>query len=238
MWLTYLDESGNTGRRLDDPDQPCHVIAGVSVREDMVGRVASHIDDVVASRLHTRARTKRTELHGIELRRGSGPWSEMSPAERISVLRESLEPLRWDGVMVSYAAVNKPGLADRGDRRAPHLWALQFLIEKLNSYFRSQGEHTLLVADETNEHEQFALDLLLDLQAGNPERGLNFGAMDRIVDTVHFVRSETNRGVQLADLVSYLRCRLFKDGSNNAVEQKIWDELVRPSVRTYRSLWP
>lgn len=36
MLICYLDESGNTGRRLDDPDQPIHLIAAVLVREDWV----------------------------------------------------------------------------------------------------------------------------------------------------------------------------------------------------------
>ena len=36
MWLSYLDESGNTGSNLDDPDQPVHLIAAVMVPEDQV----------------------------------------------------------------------------------------------------------------------------------------------------------------------------------------------------------
>mgnify|MGYP000922525510 CR=1 FL=1 len=41
MWLTYVDESGNTGAKLDDPNQPYHVLAAISVREDVVAALAS-----------------------------------------------------------------------------------------------------------------------------------------------------------------------------------------------------
>lgn len=239
MWLTYVDESGNTGARLDDPNQPYHVIVGVSVREDVVERVASHLDDVVASALGIPGRTKATELHAAQLQGGRGAWAGIRPADRISAYGAALEPLSWEGVHVSHAAIDKPKFAPRLDGRHPHLWALQFLMEKLDAWFKANRERTLLVADETNEHEQFALDLLIDLQTGRPRPGLDFGAIKQIVDTMHFVRSETNRGVQLADLVAYLRGRILsRPTAATEVERKLWADLVQPSVVTWREPWP
>lgn len=237
MWLTYVDESGNTGKKLDDPDQPFHVLVGVSVREDVVGNLAAYIDGIAARQFGTAARTKATELHASQLKGGNGAFAGVPVADRLAVYRAVLEPLAWDGVFVSHATINKPGLAARGDTRSPHLWALQFLVEKLNQCFRGSGEHTLLVADETMEHEQFALDLLASLQSGHPDRGLNFGATSQVVDTVHFVRSETNRGVQLADLVAYLLGRRRRSVSA-PVEDEMWADLVSPHQKTWREVWP
>lgn len=238
MWLTYVDESGNTGHKLDDPQQPFHVLAGISVREDAVSSVAAHLDDVVGQALGTTSRTTATELHGSELKAGNGPWHGRAPADRITVYRAALEPLSWDGVFVSHASINKPKLARRGDRRLPHLWALQFLIEKLNARFRTEASATLLVADETNEHEQYALDLLFDLQTGKPRPGLDLGVVDRVIDTVHFVRSETNRGVQFADLVAYLLSRLLRTAWADGAEKMMWDDLVARNQATWREPWP
>lgn len=239
MWLTYVDESGNTGVRLDDAQQPFHVIAGVSVREDVVGRVASHLDDVVATCLGVSGRSKATELRAAQLQGGRGPWAGIRPDDRIAAYAAALEPLGWDGVHVAHAAIHKTVFAQRRDPRHPHLWALQFLIEKLNIWFRTHSERTLLVADETNEHEQFALDLLVDLQTGRPRPGLNFGALTQLVDTVHFVRSETNRGVQLADLVAYLRNRILSQPeAKTEVEHRLWNSFVERNVTTWREPWP
>ena len=238
MWLTYVDESGNTGTKLDDPDQPFHVIAAVAVREDVVGTLAAHIDQVAARHFGTTERTKATELHASQLKGGDGPWKGVPPADRIAIFEAVLAPLSWDGVFVAHSAIDKPKLALRSDRRPPHLWALQFLIEKLNAAFEHLSERTLLVADETTEHEQFALDLLVNLQNGQPRPGLHFGAMTQVIDTVHFVRSETNRGVQLADLVAYLRSRTYRTKFAPSVELDLWKRLVAPNCRTWREPWP
>lgn len=237
MWLTYVDESGNTGKKLDDPQQPFHVLVGVSVREDKVGPLATYIDGVASKQFGTPRRTRATEIHGSELKGGNGAFKGVSVSERLAVYRAVLEPLSWEGVFVSHATINKVGMADRGDSRSPHLWALQILVEKLNKRFRLMDDLTLVVADETTEHEQFALDLLTSLQSGQPEHGLNFGAMSQVVDTVHFVRSETNRGVQLADLVAFLLGRRRRHVSDS-VEDEMWNTMVAPYVETWRGIWP
>lgn len=239
MWLTYVDESGNTGTKLDDPNQPHHVLAGVSVCEDVVNHVAEHLDAVSLQFLGSARRSTATEFHAAQLKGGDGPWRGVKPPVRIDAFKAALEPLSWDGVFVSYASVDKVAYASRHDGRSPHLWALQFLIEELNSEMRQRGERTLLVADETNEHEQFALDLLTAMQSGNPPRGLKMGSMSQIVDSVHFVRSETNRGVQLTDLVAYLRFRLLSaDPAKVAVERELWNSHVMPYQQTWREPWP
>lgn len=48
MWLAFLDESGNTGRKLDDPDQPIHWMAAVLIPEDKVLSLTLALDGVVA----------------------------------------------------------------------------------------------------------------------------------------------------------------------------------------------
>lgn len=62
-------------------------------------------------------------------------------------------------------------------------------------------QRALLVADETNEHEAFAIDLLAELQRGRSGVFAG-GRITNVVDTVHFVRSETKRGIQAADPVA------------------------------------
>lgn len=238
MWLAYVDESGNTGHRLDDPDQPNHILVAVCVREDVVPAVAAHIDGVVQRHLGTSERSRATELHAAELKAGKGPWAGFDPSTRVAAFSDALAPLSWDGVLVAHATIDKRRLAQRGDGRAPHLWALQFLIEKLNAFLRHRDERALLVADQTNEHEQFALDLLVDLQTGRPRPGLDLGDMTNIIDTVHFVRSETNRGVQLADLVAYLLNRIQHPDRRAATERALWNQHVAPNRRTWREPWP
>lgn len=67
MLICYMDESGNTGRRLDDPDQPFHTIAAIVVREDRVREMTDRLNSL-ASQAPTGDHL--VEYHGIEL----VPW--------------------------------------------------------------------------------------------------------------------------------------------------------------------
>lgn len=147
---------------------------------------------------------------------------------------------------IAHASIDKVRLQSWHLPYSPHLIALHFLMEKIDTYVRCQSDplrrRALLVADETNEHEAFAIDLLADLQRHGV--GVFTGRkIASIVDTVHFVRSETNRGVQAADLVAYALCRL---GNGRWQSEKpgdqalaaITQEHVHDLIRTYRQRWP
>ena len=113
--------------------------------------------------------------------------------------------------MVSYASIDKPNFADRGFDRSPHLVALQFLTEKIQKWVKGQAHplanRVLLVADENHEQEQYAIDLILDMQAQGGPFGHSLGLavpLDNFVDSIYFARSERSRGIQLADLVAFI----------------------------------
>ena len=243
MWLIYLDESGNTGRRLDDLDQPTHWLVAVAVPEGNVIELSRSLDALLGRWLPG----VDAELHGEALYSGSGPWKGFPPATRIDVYREALGHLDTSGSFVAYASIDKVQLARRYQNPdSPHLLAFQFLVEKLEQHLRSRisplEQRGLLIADQTHEHEAFAIEILASLQRSGQGvvRGLQ---LDRIIDTVHFVRSETNRGVQLADLVAYLlnRSRRISPDSVRPADVAVsamMSELITPHVRTYRADWP
>jgi Protein of unknown function (DUF3800) len=97
------------------------------------------------------------------------------------------------------------------------------------------------MADETHEHEELVIDLVKTMQiVGNPLGGRR---LERIVDMVHFVKSEQSHGVQLADLVAYALGRVERKGPNpmKAGDRAMADlvqRLVLPRLRTWRDPWP
>lgn len=78
MWLCYIDESGNTGRRLDDPDQPIHWMAAVLVPETKVLELTNALDRIIGDALPG---NPSAELHAVQLHSGDGPWES---AQRIA----------------------------------------------------------------------------------------------------------------------------------------------------------
>ena len=203
VWLAYVDESGNTGRRLDDPDQPVHWVVAVLVPEENVIPLTHAAQELVSQR---RTDDLVPELHGAALFGGGGAWSGVPPAERVAIYEEALTLLTPHECVVAHASINKTKLTPGSTQKTtPHLLALQFL---------ASGTGVV------------------------PGRVVN-----RVIDTVHFVRSEDNRGVQLADLVAYALNRVNRVGwkPTKAGDQALMSMLNRhvvPRVRTYRESWP
>ena len=149
---------------------------------------------------------------------------------------------------VAHASINKPGLADGQN---PHLLALQFLTEKIERWLKSQShelsQRALLVADQNHEHDQYAFDLIQEMQfGGGPvggRRGLNI-SLNHIVDGVYFARSERSWGIQLADLVAFILNRSERTRpppGQSAVRRRRENAQARthhPPSRDLATLWP
>lgn len=245
MWLAYIDESGNTGVRLDDPDQPVHWMVAVVVPEDQVRSLAVALDGVVAT---VGGVAGHAELHGAALFGGDGDWAGVKPQGRVNVYREALALLATHDCFVAHSTIDKRRLGGQGSgMTSPHVMAFQFLAEKLDSYVGRQADvlrrRVMLIADETHENSVFQIDLVSQMQRGRA--GIGSGrTLLNVVDTVHFVDSQTNRGVQLADLVAYALNRTSRvrdkprpSPGDLAIRDMVTDH-VRPRVRTFRATWP
>lgn len=231
---------------MDDPDQPIHWLVAVLVPEDQVLPL-SHAVEALLSLSRTDARLP--ELHGADLFGGKNDWAGVDPAERVRIYGSALRLLAEHDCVIAHASIDKTKLSESvSGRTTPHLLALQFLVEKIDAYLRSQKDpirqRALLVADETNEHEAFAIGMVAGMQATG--LGIVPGRIiGQVIDTVHFVRSDVNRGVQLADLVAYALNRVTRakragapSGRGDSALVDMCTEYVWPLVRTYRQRWP
>lgn len=245
MLICYLDESGNTGKRLDDPDQPIHYLVAVIVREDRIRDMGDRLQALADA---APVGESLVEYHGDELFHGSGPWQDVPPRLRVGEYAKALSVMSAVGAGVAHASINKPLLV--GDH-SPHLLALQFLTEKIERWLRSRtdelGQRALLVADHSHEHDQYAFDLIHRMQAtGGPvggRRGLNV-SLDHIVDGVYFAHSERSWGIQLADMVAFVLNRSERikrssgDPRSDRAIQMLRRQHILPQLETWRELWP
>jgi len=112
-----------------------------------------------------------------------------------------------------------------------------FTIESVERLARECDCRILLVADEAREIESAALRDLANYQEFGTSWGWNTEQIDHVIDTIHFVRSETNPAIQLADCAAFIAARMRKiesglvseDQASEAVE-KLWTERVEPFV--------
>lgn len=100
MRFAYMDEAGNTGRKLDDSKQPIHLILSLVIDEEKIPFVHEHIREAGRRHCPRECRKAKFEFHGSDLYAARGPFSETTPenASKSSMTcsRESNSPKpRW-----------------------------------------------------------------------------------------------------------------------------------------------
>lgn len=184
------------------------------------------------------------EFHGADLFAARGPFANMAPARRIEVFDDVLQGIELAEADVVIRGVAKAGLKRRYAKPYhPHDIALMFSIESIERLAREQDCRVLLVADEAKEIEDAALRDLANYQELGTSWGWNPEQIDHIVDTIHFVPSHSNAGIQLADCATYIAARVRKiragivpaGRSADAVEQ-LWETRIDPYVH-FDGVW-
>lgn len=236
MRLAYMDEAGNTGRRCDDPNQPVHLILSLVVEESNVMRLHDHVRETARRHCPQDCEEYDFEFHGQDLFSARGSFEGRSPAARVEIFDDLLKGIELAEAEVIVRGVDKVGLERRyPDPFHPHDIALMFTIESIERMARERDCRVLLIADEAKEVEHAAIRDLANYQEVGTAWGFRTEQIDHIIDTIHFVPSHTNCGIQLADCATFVasRVRKIRDGivsvgnSSEAIE-RLWEERITP----------
>src|SRR3954452_14896794 len=238
MRLAYMDEAGNTGRRCDDPNQPVHLILSLVVEESKVVSLHDYVREIARRHCPRDCKEYDFESHGQDLFSGRGSFDGRSPAERVEIFDELLKGIELAEAEVVVRGVDKVGLERRYPNPFhPHDIALMFTIESIERLARERDCRVLLIADEAKEVEHAAIRDLANYQEMGTAWGFRTERIKRIIDTIHFVPSHTNCGIQLADCATFVTSRMRKisDGivargnSSEAIE-RLWEERIYPHL--------
>jgi hypothetical protein len=246
MRFAYMDETGNTGRRFDDPDQPIHMILSLVVDEARVSDLHEHIREVGRQHCPDHCEESEFEFHGGDLFSGDAPFKDHSPTKRIEIYDEVLRGIELVGAEVIVRGVHKAGLQQRyAQPYHPHDVALMFTIESIERMARECDCNVLLVADEAKEVEDAALRDLVNYQELGTQWGWRPEKIERVIDTIHFVPSHRNCAIQVADCAAYIaaRVRKLEDGTisknRSAVAvEALWEQRIEPFLRTNQVWYP
>lgn len=234
--FVYLDETGSVGKGA--ANQPELRLVAAIVDESQVMPLGQSMKQV--ARDHLGGRPPGFEFHGQELWHGQGCWEGKSYPELLAVYLDVMTLLEDHEVDVAYSAIDKKKLSAKYDGMADenaYLLALQFLLEKID---QNMGESLkIVVADEARQEQLKAMSMVADMQEWGsgvvPGRRL-----DRVVDSLHFVRSDASPGVQMADMVAFAmqRYQRGKDHPDALKALAQFNGLIAERVRTYRMVWP
>ena len=203
MYLAYMDEAGNTGTRAD-PDQPVHMLGCLLVEDTAVRALEDEIAGVAAKHFPEVSAKPEFEFHGAHLYGGKGVFRGIAAAARIAAMRELIEATVKHSAAFGYTGVNK---VKSYANDHPHRIAFTLMVERLEPWLKTRDTLALIVADENNEIGQ---NLIADMEwfkQHSTSWGYVHVKVERIIDSVHFVKSHNSRLIQACDVLTFMRLK-------------------------------
>ena len=158
MHLIYLDESGNSGNNLSDPQQPVFVLGALVVPEACWLALENDVEGIIAP-FRDQA-VKEFEIHAHELARGEGCFKGVDLPVRLKLRDDLLDLAAKHKLRFVYRSIVKKRYArwleqayGGGVYINPHLAAFPLVAQILNRMLRSEGENILgiLIFDDNRE---------------------------------------------------------------------------------------
>lgn len=209
MNLIYLDESGNTGVNLRDPQQPVFTLCAIVVPERKWHVLDAEIQKVVESFIPS-VFLDGFEIHAKDLRNGTGMWKGVSHQQRIAC-RDALLGVLIDHGVKLFAKSTEKRYDSSWCRHHfgsdivvnPHIPAHVLLAQTLNTFLKDSGDCELgiLIHDENKVVDREIEAFIRILQA---DTGIL--KLERILEKGFFINSKQSRLLQMADLCAlYIR---------------------------------
>jgi len=207
MNLVYVDESGNTGLNLKDPQQPVFILAAMIVPEHVWFSLERDFFGMAREFFGTDF-AYPFEIHATDLKSGRRFFKNLALERRLSFRNQMLQLLVDSNVAIIYRRIIKTKFEafcvehyGPGIKVNPYVMALPFVCTEVDHYLRSQGPDQLgmLIFDEQKEN----LDAV--------ERSLRTLRLDstsilkttNIVEKGFFVDSSKSFALQLVDIAAY-----------------------------------
>ncbi len=216
MHFFYLDESGDTGMNLNDPNQPIFVLGGISVRDKGWNKTqelfTSKIENFFQRELSGFKVPRDFELHADELLspKGEGVFSNIELEKRCQLVLELLNILHERSHSAHYLAIDKQKLKNAPllnmelpyDSKCPYLLAFDFMINYINWFVKEklgQSARAMIILDrKENYHEDIERIMRVRRYSGP-----KIYRLKRIVEFSYPIDSKKNPMIQFSDLVIY-----------------------------------
>jgi hypothetical protein len=235
MHLIYIDESGNTGQNLADPHQPVFVLGALVVPEQKWLVIERDLEEAIRTS-GLASLDDDAEIHGGDIRQGTGVFRGVSVADRLKIRDAWLEIAGNHQLPFIYRAIVKKRYQSwmhsafgSGISVNPHLAAFPLIALVANGLLKSYGADVLgiIISDDNREVvgdiERF--QKLLRVTPGTLQ-------LDRIIEKGFFIDSRKSRLLQLTDVCT-LHARKAEERKIGLPPKTIDDrgiELIQPLI--------
>ncbi len=229
MKLIYIDDSGNTGKKLDDTLQPLFLLGGFIIDENIWKKV-----DYEINKIKIKYEIASKEIHSIEIMNGKRgtPYKSWDYTKKIKFFEEVLSLIKKFDLKVIYFSVKKENFKkyfqskygkdfEQSFNISPYLLAFSYILQISDSFLIEKDSLGMIILDEQDEWKKPANKTfsILTTLAQEPEIHV-----EKLLDRSFFVDSSESNMIQLADIISYTTKRYLetkiKDISKNKIEER------------------
>lgn len=234
MNLVYIDESGNTGLNLKDPQQPIFLLAGMMLPESKWFLLEERFLGIV-KRFWGDIQPYSFEIQAKDINSRRGPFKELSSAQRLEFRDQMLRLLIDNEIVVIYRRINKPKFMAFCEEQYgfgisvnPYIMALPFICTEVDHHLRSKGDDELgmFIFDEQKENWADAEKSLKTLRLDSK----SILKTTNIVEKGFFIDSAKSFGLQLVDIVAYYIRKYEEDKSGfkvNDYDKQTFDKIEK-----------
>jgi len=207
MNFVYIDESGNTGLNLKDPQQPVFLLAALILPESKWFLLEKCFFDVAKEHFGYPLPAP-FEVQAKELKSGRGVFASLDFAKQLSFRNEMLQLLLDNKIDIIYRRIIKSKFAafceehyGTGIKVNPYIMALPFVCMEVDHYLRQKGSNELgmLIFDEQKENLDAAERSLRTLRLDST----SVLKTTNIIEKGFFIDSSKSFALQLVDLAAY-----------------------------------
>ncbi|NLX95613.1 MAG: DUF3800 domain-containing protein [Rhodopirellula sp.] len=203
MYLVYFDESGNTGKNLNDTQQPIFVLCALAVPKDKWLQVEQ---DLLAEveKLYAGPRPDDFEIHASELMSGRQWCKSISLRDRLAFRNAWFSVAEKHGLRIIYRAIAKKrferwmhGEFGTGISINPHVAAFPLVARVVDDWLRSLPGSPLgiFISDENKE---IVRDVEKSIKVLRGVKGVL--KLGQIIEKGFFIDSSKSVILQLCDL--------------------------------------
>jgi len=211
MHFFYLDESGDTGKNLTDPNQPVFVLGGVNVRDKGWNQSQQLFTSTIEKFLDAELPVD-FELHADDLLspNGDGLFTGIEIERRCELALELLNILHERSHGVHYLAIDKQKLKEAPplnmnlsyNPRRPYLLAFDFMINYIHWFVKEKlgrSARAMIILDKKENYHKDIERIMRDRRY----KGAKAHRLKWIVEFSYPIDSKKNPMIQFSDLVIY-----------------------------------
>lgn len=220
MELIYLDDSGSTGTKLNDIEQPLFVLGGVMLSDFVWHKVNAELNKIKA-----KYKIANKELHILDIMKSKDNFKDWEYDDKKELISECLRVISKFSLKVIFFKVFKENYRlfferktalHNMDKIPPYIVAYHYILQMVDEYLSHKKVRGMLIADEQDKTMQIAKDELEKLR----EIDISDIKIKNIIETSFFTSSKDSNLLQLADIVAYTVKRYLEIFYKKGISEK------------------